>query len=100
MAKTAWQDANGTVLNVTTIYTRGRVQYTVVFTYNVDGQDYEGTLFTFKAWREGDSILVRYDPESPQRNAFEVGQKWKYRIAIVLGVAFVVFLAVVYLVLR
>jgi hypothetical protein len=100
MRRRDWVETEGTVASVTTTYPRGRVQYTVIFTYNVDGQDYEGTMFTFKAWREGNPILVRYDPESPQRNAFEVAQTRKYRTAIVIGVAFVVFLAVVYLVMR
>ncbi len=80
MAKIDWKDADGTITSVTSIYPRGRRQYTAVFTYEVDGHLYEGTLNTFKACNERDSIPVRYDAANPEVNELTLNQERRTRI--------------------
>ncbi len=90
MAKVDWKDANATAVNVTSTYPRGRRQYTVVFAYTVDGRVYEGTLYSFKAYAEGDSVAVRYDSEDPQRTDIQQRQKRKLQIVYVVIVLYAI----------
>src|ERR1700722_4993321 len=54
MAKTEWSQADGRVVSVDSMSTRGRRQLTVTFTYFVGNQSYKGKFYTFDSMQEGD----------------------------------------------
>ncbi len=80
MAKTEWKQADGRVVRIDTISTRGRRQLIVTFSYEVHGQLYEGELYTFKSMHEGQTLLVEYDPSNPKLTRFEANYKRTWRI--------------------
>jgi hypothetical protein len=49
MAETKWKQADGKVVRIESISTRGRRQLIVKFSYEVSEQLYEGELYTFKS---------------------------------------------------
>jgi hypothetical protein len=63
-----WKDTDGTVASVEEYQTRSGKQYSVVFTYKVDGEWYGGTFTTTDSYSKGDAIPVLYDPLKPDRN--------------------------------
>lgn len=66
-----WKETDGTVAEVEEHQTRYGKEYSVVFTYKVDGEWYGGTFTTSDSYsevRKGDTIPVRYDPNKPDRN--------------------------------
>ena len=90
MTKTDWKQTDGRVVGVNSIYTRGRLQLIVAFTYEVEDQRYGGTFYTFDSIHEGDSVIVRYDVSNPKQNDLEARQKRINRIAVAVAVAVVV----------
>jgi hypothetical protein len=60
-----WLEVVGTVSSV---MARSRAGNVVVFTYEVDGHFYGGSLTTYDPYEEGASIIVRHDPDDPERN--------------------------------
>ena len=86
MAKTDWKQTDGRVVSVDSIYTRGRLQRIVAFTYEVEDQLYEGKFYTFDSIHEGDSLTVRYDVSNPKQNDLETRQKRINRIAVAVAV--------------
>jgi hypothetical protein len=86
MPKTNWEQTAGRVIHIDSIYPRGRLQFIVAFTYEVEGKVYEGTLYTFDSIHEGDSLVVKYDPLDPKRNDFETRQKLINRVAVAVAV--------------
>ena len=94
MTKTDWRQAEGRVVKVASMYTRG--QLTVVFTYRVEDELYEGKYYTFDSIHEGDSLIVRYDPLNPKRNNVETKHARIKRIAFAVAVSIAV--AVLFLV--
>ena len=85
MAKTGWRQVDGKVTSVDSIFTRGRRELIVTFTYNVEGHLYEGKFFTFDPIPEGASLIVEYDVSDPKRNSFESRQKRVNRIAVAVA---------------
>jgi hypothetical protein len=79
VAKTDWKDIDGTVASVERVDGRNGANYTVVFTYEVNGHWCGGTFHTTDEYRVGDSVPVRYDPLDPDRNDLSVKEarnKW------------------------
>lgn len=89
MAKTEWNHTDGRVVRVDSMSTRGRRQLTVIFTYVVGNQSYEGKFYTFDSMREGDSLLVPYDASNPSRNKLEARQTRINRVALIIAVPIV-----------
>jgi hypothetical protein len=86
VARTDWIDAQGVVTNVAVIYTRGRRQYTVTFSYEVDRESYHGVFYTFKAHSEGELLTVPYDASNPSRNQYAFRYRRKmWIVAVVVG---------------
>jgi hypothetical protein len=88
-----WKDTDGTVADVEERQTRSGTNYSVVFTYKVDGEWYGGTFTTGEAYRKGDTVSVLYDPLKPDRNNLvqqETIRRWV--IGTVLCVVGLVFL--------
>lgn len=97
MAKTDWKQADGKVVRIESIYPRGRRQLVVTFSYEVQGQLYEGEPYTFKSMHEGDLLNVKYDALNPKLTEFEVkyGRTWRiwwFVTATILAGAFLVML--------
>ena len=86
MAKADWKQTDGRVVSVDSIYTRGRRQLIVAFTYEVGDDLYESKFYTFDSIREGNSVVVKYDVSNPRRNDLETRQKRINRIAVAVGV--------------
>ena len=89
MAKTEWGEADGRVVSVDSMTTRGRRQLTVTFTYIVGNQSYKGKFYTFDSMQEGDSLLVPYDVSNPSHNRLEARQARINRVALVVAVPIV-----------
>ena len=87
--KVDWKDTEATVTKVTTFSARGRASYTVEFTYKVDDRLYQRGVNTFDAYRQGDSMVLRYNPLDPERNDLEERERRKKRIGI--SIAFIFF---------
>lgn len=86
MAKTDWKQAEGKVVKVDSMSTRGRLQLTVAFTYRVGDELHEGEFYTFDTIHEGGSLAVRYDPSNPKRNDLNTRQRRINRIAFAVAV--------------
>ena len=86
MAKTKWNQADGRVVSVDSMSTRGRRQLTVIFTYVVGNQSYKGKFYTFDSMQEGDSLLVPYDVSNPSHNKLEAKQARINRVALAIAV--------------
>lgn len=86
MAKTDWKQAQGRVVKVDSMCTRGRRQLTVTCTYRVGDELYEGKFYTFDSIHEGDSLTVRYDLSNPKRNDLDTRQTRINRIAFAVAV--------------
>jgi Protein of unknown function (DUF3592) len=86
MAKTEWSQADGRVVSVDSMSTRGRRQLTVTFTYFVGNQSYKGKFYTFDSMQEGDSLLVPYDVSNPSHNRLEARQARINRVALVIAI--------------
>jgi hypothetical protein len=59
MPKTNWEQTDGRVVKVESIYPKGRRQFIVTFSYEVQGHRYEGKLGTFKSMNVGISDKCR-----------------------------------------
>jgi hypothetical protein len=93
-----WKDTDGTVADVEELSRRNITEYSVVFTYKVEGGYYSGTFTTGEAYCKDDTIPVLYDPASPERNTLV--EQEKIRHWVVGGVLCVVALFVFYIVLH
>jgi hypothetical protein len=80
MATTDWKQADGRVVRIESISTRGRRQLIVVFSYEVCGQIFEGELYTFKSMHKGDMLRVQYDPSNPKLTRFEADYRRTWRV--------------------
>jgi hypothetical protein len=89
MAKTDWKQTDGRVVSVDSIYTRGRLQLIVAFTYEVEGQLYKGKFYTFDRIHEGGSLIVRYNVSNPKQNDLEARQKRINQMAVAIAVPIV-----------
>jgi hypothetical protein len=91
-----WKDIDGTVADVEAISYRNGTEYSVVFTYKVDGDYYSGTFTTYDAYRKDDTIAVLYDPANPERNNLVEQEKRMHWIigAVICVVALIVLFAV------
>lgn len=89
MAKTKWNQADGRVVSVDSMSTRGRRQLTVTFTYVVGNHSYEGKFYTFDSMQEGDSLLVPYDVSNPSHNKLEAKQARINQVTLVIAVPIV-----------
>jgi hypothetical protein len=63
-----WKDTDGTVTGVECRPTRGGDQYSVVFTYKVNGEWYGGTFTSSLEYDKEDTVSVTYDPANPEHN--------------------------------
>lgn len=90
MAKTDWKQTEGKVVKVDSMWTRGRRQLTIAFTYRVGDELHESEFYTFDTIHEGDSLAVRYDPSNPKRNDLNTRQTRINRIAFAVAVPIVV----------
>jgi hypothetical protein len=90
MAKTKWKQVDGRVVSVDSMSARGRRQLTVIFTYEVESQSYEGKFYTFDSMHEGDSLIVPYDVSNPRHNKLEARQARINRIALAIAVPTIV----------
>jgi hypothetical protein len=91
-----WKETDGTVADVEVISYRNGTEYSVVFTYKVDGGYYSGTFTTYEAYRKDDTIPVLYDPANPERNNLVESEKIQHWAigAVVCVVALIVLYAV------
>lgn len=97
MAQTEWKQAYGKVLKIEALYPRGHRQLIVTFSYEIQGQLYEGELYTFKTMHEGDPLNVTYDASNPKVTEFVVKCRRTWRVwwlvmATIFVVVFVVLL--------
>jgi hypothetical protein len=93
MMRKGWNETDGTVASVEERQTRSGTEYSVVFTYKVDGEWYGGTFTTDESYRKDDAIAVLYDPLKPDRNNLveqETRRRWV--IGAILGVGALVVL--------
>ena len=97
MPQTIWEQSDGRVIKVESIFTRGRRQLIVTFSYEAQGRCYEGDLYTFKSMDVGESLIVKYDGSNPRRTGFKADYARKWRIWWIVMAAF--FVAVLLLML-
>ena len=97
MPQTTWEQTDGRVVKVESISTRGRRQLIVTFSYEAQGQYYEGELYTFKSMNVGESLIVKYDGSNPRVTGFKADYARKWQIWWILTTAF--FVAVLLLML-
>jgi hypothetical protein len=90
MPETAWEQTDGRVVKVESISTRGRRQLIVTFSYDAQGQQYEGELYTFKSMTVGESLVVKYDASNPRLTRYKADYARKWRVWWILIVAFFV----------
>ncbi len=88
MRRSQWLETEGTVSEVYEDGGRSR-NISVVFTYTVDGHFYGGTFKPLlKTYSKGDPLLVKYDPDSPDKNNYvSLRMKFKWLIPILIGMA-------------
>ncbi len=75
MAKTEWKQTDGKVVSVGSMSTRGRLQFIVRFTYEVEGETYEGKFYTFNLTHKDDPPMVKYDVSIPIKNKLAARQE-------------------------
>jgi hypothetical protein len=90
MSQTIWEQADGRVVKVEPISTRGRRQLIVTFSYEAQGQRYEGELYTFKSMNVGESLIVKYDASDPKMTGYKAEYARKWRIWWIVVAAFFV----------
>jgi hypothetical protein len=74
-----WKDTDDTIASAEPYQTRYGTEYSVAFTYKVDGEWYGGTFTTSESYRKDDVITVLYDPANPERNNLvqrEKARRW------------------------
>jgi hypothetical protein len=86
MAQTEWKQTDGKVNSVASTNTRGRLQFIVGFTYEVEGETYEGKFYTFDLTHNGDPLVVKYDISIPSRNNLAARQRRINWIAVLVAV--------------
>lgn len=90
MPKTTWEQTDGRVVKVDSIFTRGRRQLIVTFSYEAQGRRYEGELYTFKSMNVGESLIVKYHASNPRTTGFKADYARKWRILWIVMTAFLV----------
>jgi Protein of unknown function (DUF3592) len=80
MATTDWKQADGRVVRVESISTRGRRQLIVVFSYEVCGQILKANSTLSSRRTKGDMLRVQYDPSNPKLTRFEADYRRTWRL--------------------
>ena len=80
MPRTNWEQADGRVVKIESIYPRGRRQLIVTFSYEVHEHCYESELYTFESMTVGQSVVVKYDASNPEMTGFKAAQTRKWAI--------------------
>ncbi len=97
MAKVDWKDADGTVTAVETADGRYGTIYTVSFNYKV-GEHWCGGVFTGNAaYKVGDTVYLRYDPDDPDTNDLVTKENRKQLLTWIFVGALVLFFLVVFI---
>ncbi len=90
MPKTVWEQTSGRVVKVESIFPRGRRQLIITFSYEVQGQHYEGELYTFKPMDVGEPLIVKYHASDPTMTKFKSDYARKWQVWwLVMGAFFV-----------
>ena len=98
-----WVVTKGTVERVDEYPTPEGTQYSIVFSYEVDGKSYSGTYESIRSQDRDDVISVLYDPNNPESNnlvqmanAIERIRVWGLRLVVAFVAAAVLLFLYLY----
>jgi hypothetical protein len=91
----SWPETTATVadcLNLSGMWDKGQPSaalYSVRFTYWVDSRMHTGCFKTRTRYAPGDTIMVRHDPQRPERNSTEPIERLKTELLIIAAIGLV-----------